>query len=67
MDRNVTIIRLTDIERLTLADAIDAYRSVRIEDKECMRLDYFDRMSPAELDGLQADLLSRVGEKGKQW
>lgn len=50
-------IFLDDRTRLTLADAIDAYRSVRTEDHEWMRLDYFDRFSPAELDDLRRSLL----------
>lgn len=53
-------MRLTEQEAKTLADAIDAYRSRRLEVHGWMRLDTSERMSPSELDGLRDKVLSGV-------
>lgn len=53
---------LTEQERLTLLDAISAYRTVRTEDRPWMRLGYDERMSPAELD-VMARALLRAGDE----
>lgn len=47
---------LTEQERLTLLDAIGAYRSVRTQDRPWMHLRHDDRMSPTELDELARTL-----------
>lgn len=51
-------MKLTEQERKTLADALDAYRSVRTGNHEWMRLPYMERMSPAALDDLSKKILS---------
>lgn len=56
-----TIDGLDTRERLTLADAIDAYRSVRSEDKKWMRLEFGERLSPHQLDKLRDALLEGTG------
>lgn len=59
----VSSLDLSIRQRVTLADAIDAYRSVRVEDREWMRLHIWERFSPADLDSLQKALLEGTGEE----
>lgn len=51
-------IDLDNRERRTLADALDAYRSLpHMEHHEWMRVPRSERLSPADLDDLTRDLL----------
>lgn len=59
-------IDLDDRERLTLADAIDAYRSVRSEQHSWLRVPIGQRLSPHDLDSLRKSLLEGIDNEDRE-